>query len=102
MYQIWEDPEEYEGPLGVRHRVEYRKENLYIAIFPPKCEVFISSVLQDQDPLTKAALNAMSRMITLAWKSSTLDKVIDQLRKSSVVTNDLPGILSRLLAEDFD
>lgn len=87
--------------LGVRHRVTYRKENLYITIFPNKAEIFISSVKQDQDPLTGAAIDAMSRMTTLAWKGSTLDEVIDQLRKSSRSTKDLPGILARLLSEEI-
>lgn len=85
---------------GIRHRVTYRKENLYITIFPSKAEIFISSVKQDQDPLTGAALDAMSRMTTLAWKGSTVDEVVNQLRKSSRSTKDIPGILARLLSEE--
>lgn len=87
--------------IGVRHRVTYRKENLYITIFPKKAEIFISSVKQDQDPLTGSALDAMSRLTTLAWKSSTLDKVIDQLQKASRSTKDIPGIIARLLSEEI-
>jgi len=90
-----------EAIRGVRHRVTYREENLYITIFPMRCEVFISSVKQDQDPLTGAALDAMSRMVTLAWKGSLLDEVIAQLRKASRSTKDLPGILTSLLSEEI-
>ncbi|MCK4814499.1 hypothetical protein KA005_01910 [bacterium] len=86
---------------GIRHRITYREENLYITIFPNKAEIFICSVKQDQDPLTGAALDAISRMTTLAWKGSTVDEVIDQLRKASRSTKDIPGILARLLSEEI-
>ena len=90
---------------GIRHRVEYRKDPVYIVIFPRKCEVFISSVKQDLDPLTGAAMDAMSRLISMAWGLSTLDKVVDQLRKASRTlegsrNRDLPGILADLLMEE--
>ena len=90
---------------GTRHRVEYRRDPVYIVIFPYKCEVFISSVKQDLDPLTGAAMDAMSRLISMAWRLSTLDEVVAQLRKASRTlkgskTRDLPGILADLLMEE--
>lgn len=104
MYAVYEQdalPEEDKGVDGVKHTVDYKGENLYVVIIWKKCEVFISSVKQDQDPKTGAAIDALSRLTTLAWKGSTVDTVIDQLRKSSRVKNDLPGIIARLLSEEF-
>lgn len=94
--------EKVEEVRGVKHRVKYMQENLYVSIFPMRAELFISSVAQDQDPLVGANLDAMSRMVTMAWKSNTLDKVLVQLKRSSRSSRDLPGILYRLLAEEFD
>jgi hypothetical protein len=88
------------GVRGVRHRVMYREEPLYVNIFPPKCEIFISSVDRDQDLLTGAALDALGRLTTLGWKTSGLDKVIQQLKRSSKSSRDMPGILANLLEED--
>jgi len=88
---------------GVRHRVTYRDEKLYVNIFPMKCELFFSSVLENNKGgiLLGAELNMISRMISLAWKFNTVDVVIEQLKRSSIVEWDLPGTLARLLAEEF-
>ncbi len=103
MYEEFEGiAEKLDETVGFKHTVQYKDENLYVSIFPMRCEVFISSVKQDQDPLTGAAIDMASRLVTLAWKGSTLDVVIEQLRRSSRSTRDLPGILASLLAEDFD
>jgi len=88
---------------AIRCCENYRKDKLYILIVPDKCEVFISSAKQDLDPLTGAALDAFSRLTSLAWQNSTTDRVIDQLSKASRSKKDLPGIIAKLIKEhDFD
>jgi len=85
------------GKLGTRYRTQYRNDYLYVIVVPIKRELFISSADQDQDPLTGAGLDAMSRMVTLAWKKSSKQEVIKQLKKASRIRADLPGILSEIL-----
>jgi len=88
---------------GIRHRVTYRNDNLYVTIFPMRTEVFISSVDKNPDELTMAGLDTIARLVSLAWKTTTIDKVIGQMRKASRTDRDIPGILANLLAEDdFD
>ncbi len=95
--------QEHDVADAVRCCEKYRKDKLYILIVPDKCEVFISSVKQDLDPLTGAALDGFSRLTSLAWQNSTTGRVIDQLSKASRSKKDLPGIIARLIKEhDFD
>ncbi len=90
------------GSDSFRHRVDYRKDNLYIVIVPSKKEVFISSVDRDPDELTQAALDGFGRLIALAWEGSSTEEVVKQLRKASRTKRDIPGILAKLLTEDCD
>lgn len=88
---------------GIKHRVEYRERSIHIKIFPTECEIFVSSRIQDEDMLMAAELDALTRLITLSWKKTTLTKVVQQLRRASRTTRDLPGIFANLLMEDdFD
>jgi len=80
-----------------RHRVSYREENLYILVVAKEKELFISSVEQDIDPLTGSVFDTLSRLVTLSWNGTSLKKVVEQLKRSSRVKNDLPGILSTIL-----
>ncbi len=90
-----------------RFRVTYNKgENIYLVICTREgvpWEVFVK-----YDPETDRRQEAqymlaswvcITRFVTLALKSFPLDKTISQLRKSSRLKDDLPGIIAEKLKE---
>ncbi len=85
------------GAPSKRYRVKYRSYCLYVTIVKSKSEIFISSVEQDTDPLTGGVFDSLTRMVSMAWRTNTLEEVIQQLEKASRDPKDLPGIISRLL-----
>ncbi len=84
---------------GKRFKHKYRNNSYYFNIFPQGAEIFASSV-SDQDALTRAGVDALTRMTSLVWKHLGKDTAVEQLQKASGSPRDLPGILAVLIEEN--
>ncbi len=96
-----EQPKAYAADAK-RRAVEYRGESMYVVIVPSEREIFVSSVVEDLDPKTRAAINCMTRLVTLSWNCAGLDKTLKQMDRSSEVKADLPGLFAALIREEVE
>lgn len=83
---------------GLRHRITYNGDSIYIFISCKSKEIFISSV-NDQSPKIAAIYDSLTRMISLAWQINDTEDIIKQLHRASQNKFDLPGMLADLLIQ---
>lgn len=86
---------------GSRYRTDYRGDHIYVATLPVTCEVFLSSVKQDLDAKTAAAMDVIGRLIALAWQNTSDEQLLKQLDRSSRSKNDLPGIIAVAIRKEI-
>ncbi len=79
---------------GKKHTMMYDGEKYYISTFPG--EVFFSTRREKHDSVS-ASLNTISRFVSLALQTQPLERVLDQLKKSSRSKKDIPGMLLKIL-----
>ena len=83
---------------GVRNRIKYDGDKIYVFISCESKEIFISSV-NDQIPKVAAIYDSLTRIISLAWQTSDIEDIVRQLHRSSRSTFDLPGLLAEALIQ---
>lgn len=90
------------GVAGKRIKCRYLDENLYVSVFPPKQEIFVSMVEHDPDKQNAlmANLDAISRLSSRLWQGNGLVEVLKQLNRASRVKSDFPGLLATILEDN--
>lgn len=90
---------------ATRYRIKYRGWNVYVVVSlmdGRPVELFVEFPFkpgQDDTALTYSGLNTITRLASqcLLSEDITLERVIDQLEKSSIKKSDIPSILSSIL-----
>ena len=83
---------------GKRYVVTYKNENLYLSVFTQHKEIFLSA-RDSENGKTLAELEAIGRLSSAVWQHAGIGVLIDQLQKSTLAGNDLPGLILAKLEE---
>ena len=88
---------------GTRNKARYRGDNIYVSVFPPKREIFISRIenADADNDLSMAGIDVVARLSSKCWQAYGLEELIKQLTRASRVKSDLPNILKTIL-EDIE
>lgn len=82
---------------GKKYTMMYNGEKYYISVFPG--EIFFSTRRENHDSVS-ANLNTISRFVSMALQAHPLERVLDQLKKSSRSKNDVPAMLFDILSKN--
>jgi len=87
-----------------RFKAVYRKESLYIVVslkYGMPYEIFAEHPTNMDVNLyyMMSSLDTITRLCTMSLKKYPLQRVINQMVKSSRTKNDFPGIISKILLE---
>ena len=86
-----------------RYKTTYRGENLYIIVVTNEVgqpfEIFVTHASNGDHNVQYmlASWDCLTRFISLCLQNFSLDQTIKHLRKSTRQSNDLPGIILRIL-----
>jgi hypothetical protein len=81
-----------EAASGRRYRVQVDGESAYCVVCDEDKELFLSGLsIGSQEEL-------IARLVSKCWQGFGLPEALDQLKRSSVIVNDLPGVLHSVLS----
>ena len=86
-----------------RYRIKYRSENLYLVVVTSEdgqpFEIFANHASNGDYNVQYmlASWDCLTRFVSMSLQHLSLDRTLNQLRKSTRQSNDLPGIILRIL-----